>query len=65
MGAFAAIIGCIGTLTMILGVLSIMQIPAEPIISAKLTWHFWFGLSALLYLASMVLLTGRNSDGGD
>jgi hypothetical protein len=62
MGLFAAILGSLSIITTALGVLSILQIPAEPILSAKLTWTFWFACSALLLLASGVLLLGRKNN---
>jgi len=62
MGITAAIIGAIAVITTALGVLNILQIPADPIFSAKLTWEFWFSLSAILLLGSIALMMGRHND---
>ncbi len=59
MGLTAAIIAVLGGVSAILGILGILQVPSEPIISDKLTWTFWMMLSAVLFLASIVLLLGR------
>jgi hypothetical protein len=62
MGFVAAITGTLSIITTALGVLSILQIPSEPIFSDKLTWTFWFACSALLMLASMLFLMSRKNN---
>jgi hypothetical protein len=59
MGMTAAIIAALGVISAALGTLNILQIPAEPILSAKLIWPFWMALSAVLLLISIVFLLGR------
>jgi len=59
MGLTAAIIAALGGISAVLGVLNILQIPSQPILSDKLTWPFWMALSAILFLASIVFLLGR------
>ena len=55
----AIIIAILGGISAVLGTLTILQVPAEPIFSAKLTWPFWMALSAILLLVSIVLMLGR------
>jgi len=62
MGLTAAIIAALGGISAILGILGIIQVPSEPIISYKLTWEFWLMLSAILFLASIVFLLGRKQN---
>ena len=59
MGFTAVIIAALGAISAVLGVLNILQIPSQPILSDKLTWPFWMALSAILFLASIVFLLGR------
>ncbi len=62
MGIAAAIIGALSIITTALGVLTIIQIPAEPILSDKLTWPFWFGCSVIMILGSMLLMMARREN---
>ena len=57
MGLMAAIIGAIGGLCAILGIVTIAEV--VPPMAEQYTWTFWFGLSAILLLASIALLLGR------
>jgi hypothetical protein len=63
MGIAAAIIGAIAIITTALGVLTIIEVPAEPILSAKLTWSFWFSCSVILLLGSIALILGNRNNG--
>ena len=62
MGIAAAIIGCVGGLTTILGILTILDVDMG--IGAEFTWTFWLVLSAVLLLGSIALSVGRGQ-GGD
>lgn len=62
MGLTAAIIGAIAIITTALGVLTILGIPSDPILSAKLTWNFWFGASVILLLGCIALILGRRDN---
>lgn len=59
MGFAAAIVAVLGVVSAVLGTLNILEIPSQPILSDKLTWPFWMALSAILFLAAIVLLLGR------
>jgi hypothetical protein len=59
MGLLAAFITILGFASTVLGVLSIVQVPAEPIFSAKLTWSFWMELAAILFLLAIIFLLAR------
>jgi hypothetical protein len=62
MGFTAAIVAVIGGLSAVLGVLSILQVPSDPILSDKLTWPFWMAISVILLLISIVLMLGRKQN---
>jgi hypothetical protein len=62
MGFAAAIIAGLGVISAVLGTLSILQVPSDPIISAKLTWPFWMALAIILLLGSIACLLGRKQD---
>ena len=57
MGIAAAIIGCVGGLSAILGILTILEVQLN--IGDQFTWMFWLVLSAVLLLASIALSVGR------
>ncbi len=57
MGIAAAIIGCVGGLSAILGILTILKVPLN--IGDQFTWTFWLALAAVLFLASIAISAGR------
>ena len=62
MGTAAAIIGGIGGLCAVLGIVTILDV--FPPVQEQLTWQFWFGLAAILLLASIALSGGGGGGGG-
>jgi hypothetical protein len=62
MGFTAAIVAAVGVISAVLGTLSILKIPSEPILSDKLTWPFWMAVSVILLLVSIVLMLGRKQN---
>jgi hypothetical protein len=65
MGLMGAILAGIGVICAALGVITILDFLETPIINAKLTWEFWFWISAILFLAAITSLLGRKPGGGD
>ena len=57
MVAMAWITGIIGGLCMAMGIVTALE--AIPLMGAELTWLFWFALSGILLLASMVFSQAR------
>jgi hypothetical protein len=57
MVAMAWITGILGGLCMAMGVVTALE--AIPLMGAELTWLFWFALSGILLLASMVFTQAR------
>jgi hypothetical protein len=57
MVALAWIAGIIAGLCMVMGIVTATEV--VPLLGAELTWLFWFGLSAILLLASIVFTLGR------
>jgi hypothetical protein len=57
MGTIAAIVGAIGGLCAVLGIITATEL-LEPL-GEQFTWLFWFSLSVILLLASIVFLGGR------
>jgi hypothetical protein len=57
MVAMAWITGIIGGLCMAMGIVTALE--AIPLMGAELTWLFWFILSGILLLASMVFTQAR------
>jgi hypothetical protein len=57
MGITAAIVGAIGGLCAIMGIITAAEV--MPLIMPQFTWNFWFVLSAILLLGSIVFLLGR------
>jgi hypothetical protein len=62
MGFTAAIVAAVGVISAVLGTLSILKIPSDPILSDKLTWPFWMAVSVILLLISIVLMLGRKQN---
>ena len=60
MGITAAIIGAIGGLCAAMGIVTAVEIILP--IGPEFTWMFWFVLSAVLLLASIALLVGRDNN---
>jgi hypothetical protein len=57
MVALAWITGILGGLCMVMGIVTALE--AIPLMGAELTWLFWFALSGILLLASMVFTQAR------
>jgi hypothetical protein len=57
MVAMAWITGILGGLCMVMGIVTALE--AIPLMGAELTWLFWFILSGILLLASMVFSQAR------
>ena len=57
MVALAWITGILGGLCMAMGIVTALE--AIPLMGAELTWLFWFALSGILLLASMVFTQAR------
>jgi len=57
MGITAAIVGAVGGLCAIMGIITAAEVilPIMP----QFTWNFWFVLSAILLLGSIVFSLGR------
>jgi hypothetical protein len=49
--------GIIAGLCMVMGIVTATEV--IPALTTELTWLFWFGLSAILLLASIVFTLGR------
>jgi hypothetical protein len=62
MGLTALVLGVLGGIAAILGVLNILQIPSDPLISAKLTWPFWMYAAIILILGAIAFLLGRKQN---
>jgi len=57
MSIIAAMLGAIGGLAAVMGVITVLEV--IPLVTPQLTWTFWFSLSAILLLAAIVILLGR------
>jgi hypothetical protein len=57
MGIMGAILGSIGGLAAVMGIVTALEV--IPLITPQLTWTFWFVLSAILFLAAITFLLGR------
>ena len=57
MGITAAIVGAVGGLCAIMGIITAAEV--MPLIMPQFTWNFWFVLSAILLLGSIVFSLGR------
>jgi hypothetical protein len=57
MAALAWLFGGVGGLCMVMGLITATEV--VPPLTDELTWAFWFGLSAILLLASIALAVGR------
>jgi hypothetical protein len=65
MGILAAILAVVSMICMALGIVDIMSIASEPLISAKFTWEFWLAMAGFLMLCVIaLLLMGRRNSGG-
>jgi hypothetical protein len=60
MTALAWITGIVGGLCMVMGVVTALE--AVPSLGAELTWLFWFALSGILFLASIVFTLARGGE---
>lgn len=59
MGLTAAILGALGAIAAALGVINILEVLTDPIISDKLNWVFWMYISIILILGAIAFLLGR------
>lgn len=57
MGKMACIVGILAGLCMVMGIITATEV--IPLLGAALTWMFWFGLSGILFLASIAFVFGR------
>jgi hypothetical protein len=57
MAALAWLVGTFAGLCMVMGIVTATGV--VPLLGAELTWTFWFMLSAILFLASIALASGR------
>ena len=57
MVALAWITGIVGGLSMVMGIITALE--AIPSLGAEFTWLFWFALSGILFLASIVFTLAR------
>lgn len=57
MSIIAAMLGAIGGLAAVMGIITALEV--IPMVTSQLTWTFWLSLSAILFLAAIVLLLGR------
>ena len=57
MRMIACIVGIFAGLCMLMGIITATEV--IPLLGAALTWMFWFGLSGILFLASIALVFGR------
>jgi hypothetical protein len=66
MRVLAVLSGIIALLCMAMGIVTLLGVlpPDMMILPDKLTWTFWFGISALLFLASIAANAGGRG-GGD
>jgi hypothetical protein len=62
MGLTAAILGALGVIAAALGVLDILDVFSEPLISYKLTWEFWMYAAIILILGAIAFLLGRKQN---
>ena len=62
MGLTAAILGALGAIAAALGVLDILELSSEPIISDKLNWMFWMYAAIILILGCIAFLLGRKQN---
>jgi len=58
MVVFAWIVGIIGGLCMAMGIVTAAE--AIPLLGSELTWLFWFALSVILLLISIVFTLARS-----
>ncbi|MFA5309270.1 MAG: hypothetical protein WC370_07295 [Dehalococcoidales bacterium] len=58
----AWIIAGLGVISAVLGTLSIIQVPSDPIFTYKLTWQYWMALAIVLVLLSITCFLGRRQD---
>jgi len=59
MGLTAAILGALGAIAAALGVINILEVSSEPILSDKLNWMFWMYAAIILILGAIAFLLGR------
>jgi hypothetical protein len=55
----------LGFISAALGTLRILDVPSQPILSAKLTWEFWMAAAGILFLAAIVFMLGRKPGGSE
>jgi hypothetical protein len=57
MAALAWVVGAVAGLCMVMGIITATGV--VPLLGAELTWTFWFGLSGILFLASIAFGVSR------
>ena len=60
MGMLAWLVGIIGTLSMVMGIVTALEV--VPLLNTEFTWTFWFMLSAILLLLSIAFAVGRGRE---
>ena len=65
MGLTAAILGALGAIAAALGVLNILEVTTDPILSDKLNWMFWMYAAIILLLGAIACLLGRKQNLSD
>jgi hypothetical protein len=65
MGIFAIVLAFLSIICAALGLVNVLEISAEPLISVKLTWTFWMALAGFLMLGTIACLligNGKKKD---
>jgi hypothetical protein len=62
MTALAWITGILGGLCMVMGVVTALEAVPSMALGVELTWLFWFALSGILFLASIVFTLARGGE---
>jgi hypothetical protein len=66
MGVIATILAMLSIICVAVGFVDVLQLTAEPLINANITWVFWMALAAFLMLSTIAcLLLGRGRSSGE
>ncbi len=60
MGIITLVLAFLSIISVALGVVDILQLTAEPILNAKITWEFWMLLASFLMLSTIACLLVSN-----